>query len=325
MTGSGTAGNARGALFALAAMGVFSTHDAIIKTLGQTYSAFQIVFFAALLSFPLVTFLLINDRSDGNLIPKHPWWTALRTLCSVAAGTSAFYAYSVLPLAQVYALLFAAPLIVTVLAIPILGETVRLRRWLAVATGLAGVLIVLRPGGQDLTAGHAAALLSALAGATGSVVVRRIGRDERSVVLLVYPLMANFLVMAAAMPFVYVPVPLAHLGLWAVIAMLGLGGSLLLIRAYRSGEAVVVAPMQYSQILWATLYGYLLFGEGVDGTTILGTAVIVGSGIYIVLREGRSPASLQPVSRSAGRAQSLAPRPSVLRRFLPVRGGAGPV
>ncbi|MEI4488178.1 DMT family transporter [Frigidibacter sp. MR17.14] len=118
------------------------------------------------------------------------------------------------------------------------------------------------------------------------------------------------------MPFVYVPVPIGHLGLWAIVACLGLCGAFLQIRAYSSGEAVIVAPMQYSQILWATAYGMLLFGETPDRTTLLGAAVIIGSGIYIVLRERGKPGSLQPVLTTEGKAQTLAPRPPVLRRIL---------
>ena len=169
--------NARGALIALAAFGIYATHDVAIKVLGGSYSPIQIVFFSVLLSFPLATIMLMRDASPGTLIPRHPWWLALRTGAAVATGTSAFYAFSVLPLAQVYAIIFASPLIITVLAIPVLGEVVRFRRWLAVLVGLAGVLVVLRPGTTDLTLGHAAALVAAFGGAIAAIVVRKIGAE----------------------------------------------------------------------------------------------------------------------------------------------------
>jgi len=154
--------NVKGALLALLAFAIFATHDVFVKTLGASYSPVQIVFFSVLLSFPLATVMLMRDAKPGNLVPRHPWWMALRTLAASATGISAFYAFTVLPLAQTYAILFAAPLLITVLAIPILGEKVRLRRWLAVLVGLSGVLVVLRPGSTDLTLGHAAALLAAV-------------------------------------------------------------------------------------------------------------------------------------------------------------------
>ncbi len=117
--------NLRGAILALIAMGIFATHDVVVKTLGATYSAIQIVFFAALLSFPIVSVILMNDGKEANLRPRHPWWVSLRMVMTVITGVSAFYAFSVLPLAQVYVILFSSPLLVTILSIPLLGERVR--------------------------------------------------------------------------------------------------------------------------------------------------------------------------------------------------------
>ena len=154
--------NAKGAIFALLAFAIFSTHDVIVKILGATYAPFQIVFYSVLLSFPLAFIMLMRDVNPGTLVPVHPWWLALRTVAVVATGVSAFYAFTVLPLAQTYAILFAAPLLITILAIPVLGEKVRLRRWLAVLVGLAGVMVVLRPGSTELSLGHVAALVAAI-------------------------------------------------------------------------------------------------------------------------------------------------------------------
>ncbi len=311
------ASNVRGAVLALAAMGIFATHDVVVKVLGADYSAFQIVFFAALLSFPIVSVILLADAREASLKPRHPWWVLLRTVCTTITGVAAFYAFSTLPLAQVYVILFSSPLLITILAIPILGETVRLRRWAAVIAGLVGVLIVMRPGQAELSFGHLAALIAAICGATASVIVRRIGQDERSVVLLLYPMVGNVVAMGAALPFVYRPMPLGDLGLLGVIAVFGLTASYLVILAYRAGEAVIVAPMQYSQILWATGYGYLLFAETPDGPTMLGAGIIIASGIYIVLREGRTGTSAnRPVLQTRGRNETVTPRASLLQRVL---------
>jgi drug/metabolite transporter (DMT)-like permease len=294
--------NAKGALFALLSFGIFATHDVVVKFLGATYSPFQIIFFSTLLSFPLVTFMLMRDRTPGTLIPAHPWWTALRTVCAVINGVCAFYAFTVLPLAQTYAILFASPLVITLLSIPILGEKVGWRRGLAVAVGLAGVLVVLRPGSHPLSAGHFAAMGCAIFGATSAIIVRKIGRDERPAVLLLYPMAANFLLVGALMIAVYEPMPLPDLGGAALISVLGFIAGLFLIAAYKAGEAAIVAPMQYSQILWATVYGWVLFGESVDGFTIAGAGIIIASGIYIVARESkRGPTSQTPVLRTRSR------------------------
>ncbi|OIP83205.1 MAG: EamA family transporter [Rhodobacterales bacterium CG2_30_65_12] len=296
-----------GPLYALLAFAIFSTHDVIIKVLGGFYAPFQIIFFSTLFSFPFVTFMLMRDATEGHLIPKHPWWMALRTVAAMITGFSAFYAFSVLPLAQVYVVIFASPLLITILSIPLLGERVGIHRILAVIVGLAGVIVVLRPGSAELGLGHLAAGAAALFGALTSVIVRKIGRDERTVVLMLYPMAANFLVMGALLALVYAPMPLQHLGGIAVISLFGFVAGLLLIAAYRNGEAAIVAPMQYSQIIWATLYGYFLFDERVDLPTVIGAGIIIASGVYIVFRESRLGAkSNTPVLRTRSRGPSAA-------------------
>lgn len=308
--------NVRGALFALLAFAIFSTHDVIIKVLGASYAPVQIVFFSVLLSFPLATVMLMRDSTADTLIPRHPWWLALRTAAAVITGVSAFYAFSVLPLAQTYAIIFASPLLITILAIPVLGEKVGLPRWIAVLVGLAGVLVVLRPGSTDLGLGHLAALAAAIGGSVAAIVVRKIGSEERPVVMLLYPMVVNFVVMAALLPLVYVPMPIEHLGMLAVIAAFAWTASRLVITAYQSGEAAIIAPMQYSQIIWATIYGYFFFDETIDGPTALGAGIIIASGLFIVLRESLSGNSkTTPVLRSRSRAETgTTPRISLIMR-----------
>jgi S-adenosylmethionine uptake transporter len=307
--------NLRGALMALLAFAIWATHDVVVKFLGGQYSPVQIIFFSVMLGFPLVTMMLIGDRNDGNLRPRHPWWTAVRTVSTVITGVSAYYAFSVLPLAQTYAILFATPLLITLLAIPILGEKVGIRRGMAIIVGLAGVMIVLRPGSVELGLGHAAALLAAMFSSLASVIVRKIGQDERSVVLLLYPMLANFVVLGCALPFVYKPMPVEHLGMIGIIAVFGFVAMLCVISAYRSAEAVIVAPMQYSQMIWAVIYGFLLFDETPDTMTLAGAGIIMASGAYIVLREARVKSSLNPVSEARSRPETgTMPRISLMLR-----------
>ena len=300
----GRGGALRGVALALGAFALFSLHDVAVKLLGGGYSVFQVVFFSVLLSFPLVVLMLLRDPEPGTLLPRHPGWTALRTACTTVTATCVFYAFATLPLAQVYAIIFTMPLLITVLSIPVLGERVGLHRGAAVVVGLGGVLIVLRPGATDLELGHAAALVAALASSLASVIVRRIGRAERTAVLLLYPMMANVVAMGAVLPFVYRPIPLADFGLWALLAALAFGASLLIIQAYRAADAALVAPMQYSQILWAALYGAVLFDETVDGGTALGAGVIIASGLYVVLREARGASARTPVLRTRSRVDT---------------------
>ena len=308
--------NIKGVGFALAGFAVFSTHDVLIKTLGGTYAPFQILFFSALLGFPLATLMMISDRTPGTLRPVHPWWVAFRTAAALLTGVSAFYAFSVLPLAQVYAFIFAAPLLITVLSIPILGERVGMHRWIAVMLGLAGVMIVLRPGAEPVTLGHIAGLTAACGSALSSVIARKISGEERTAVLMLYPMMANVAVMGAILPFVYVPMPIQDLGALALIAAFGFVGATFMIFAYRSGDAAVVAPMQYSQIVWAAIFGALFFEEFPDSATWIGVSVIVFAGVYVVLRESLAGVSANtPVLQTRSRPETgTTPRVSAMLR-----------
>ena len=315
--------NLRGALLSLAAFGIYASNDVIVKYLGSNaqYHPFQIIFFSGLMAFPLMTILMMSDRSDGNLRPKMPGWTLLRAVLTVMNGLTGFYAFSVLPLSEAYPIFFAMPMLVTLFAIPLLGEKVGLHRGLAVVVGLLGVMVVVRPGSATFGLGHLAALAAATLGAVNSVLVRKTGHAERSAVIMLYPMIANFVVAGIALPFVYKPMPITHLGLVAAMAALGLTASMLAIAAYRRAPAVIVAPMQYSQIIWATVYGSLIFHESHDLMTAIGTVIIIASGIYIVLREDKPRVSRnRPVLETRSRFDTgLMPRLSTWLRFFDSR------
>ncbi|PRZ49803.1 S-adenosylmethionine uptake transporter [Tritonibacter scottomollicae] len=288
---------------ALLAYVIFSTHDVIVKYVSAEISAFQIVFFSSLLSFPLLTMMMVRDATPGTLRPKHPGWIALRSLSMSVVPAAAFYAFSVLPLAQTYALLFATPLLITILSIPILGEKVGLPRMAAVVVGFAGVMVVLRPGETELGFGHAAALLAAFGNAFQSVILRKLSNVERRVVLMLFPMLTTVVIMGLTLPFVYVPLSGAELAGLAVISVFGFCATLLLVYAYSFGEAAVVAPMQYSQIIWATIFGVMLFDENMDLLTLVGAGIIIASGVFIVLREARGGRSSNtPVLQTRSRA-----------------------
>ncbi|WP_425419003.1 DMT family transporter [Oricola indica] len=306
----GSTSPARGLGFAFLAFALFATHDAIIKALGQDYSIFQIIFFAMLFAFVPLAVMVLADQSTGNFRPRHPWLVLARAVLSLTAMSCAFYAFVELPLAEVYALLFATPLLITALSVPLLGETVRARRWAAVVVGLIGVLIVLRPGMTAFSPGHLAALCSACAAATATIIVRKIGGEERSAVLILYPMLTSMIVMGAALPWTYVPIELPSLGLMATVGLLSVIAQLCSITAYRFAPAAVVAPMQYSQILWATLYGVVFFAEKPDTMVAIGASIIIGSGIFIVWRESRPDVSERnPVLRTPNPRYDTGPSP----------------
>jgi drug/metabolite transporter (DMT)-like permease len=294
--------NTKGALLGLTGFAVFATHDVIVKYLGADYSPFQIVFFSVMFGFPLISLMLVRDTSAETMRPHHPWWTALRTVSILVSSICIFYAFSVLPLAQTYSILFTIPLIITLLSIPLLGERVGMHRGGAVLVGLAGVLLAVRPGASGLSLGHLAAFAGAFASALSSIVVRKIGRNERSLVLLLFPMLGSFLVMGGLMPLTYKPMPFHDLAAAAILSLLSFIALNCMIGAYKAAEAVVVAPMQYSQILWAVVYGALIFHEKPDLQTIAGAVIVIASGIYIVLRENlRNISENTPVLRTRSR------------------------
>ncbi len=300
--------NNRGVLFAVAGFGVFATHDAIIKLLGAEYTVFQIIFFSVLFSFIPMAVTLTADTTLANLRPRHPWLVAMRGVTMLAGMIGAFFAFSQLPLAQTYALLFATPLLITALSIPVLGERVGLPRWIAVIVGLVGVLIVLRPGAVPLSLGHLAALCAALASALSSLIVRRAGPDERSAVLIIYPMLTNIAAMAIVLPWVYKPMPFTDLALFATIGFLGFTGQILIVNAYKQATAAVVAPMQYSQIVWAVPFGFLLFNDVPDRWVATGSAVVIASGIFIVWRESVSSLTrVQPMTHNPNLRPDVGP------------------
>ena len=276
---------------ALAAFASFSTHDVFIKVLSARYTPVQIVFCIALFSFPLILLNLARDPASDTLLPRNPGWMLARAVSAALSGVFGFYSFSVLPMAEVYALLFAMPLLITVMAIPILGEKVGLRRALAVLVGMGGVLIVLRPGSSELELGHLTALTGATFAALTSVITRKIGGVERISVMMLYAMMGNFLLMLPLMPFVYVAMPGPDVLMMVATAGFAFVAMHLIILAYRRAEAVVVAPMQYSQIIWAVVFGALFFNEYPDSMTLIGASVVIASGVYIVMREARAKVS----------------------------------
>ena len=281
----------RGGSFALLAFAIFALHDSLIKVLGSGYSVFQIILFANLFAFIPTTMLMMADRKDESFRPRRPWLVTLRTVLGLMGAAGAFTAFTLLPLAEAYALIFASPLIITLMAVPLLGERIGPSRLIAVLVGLIGVLIVLRPGISHFGLGHAGALVAAVFGSTATIIVRLIGPSERSVVLILFPMIGGILAMAGIMPFVYRPVELVDLAIMASAGFLVVGGQLSIIAAYRAAPAGFVAPIQYSQIIWAILLGYLWFDEVPDKWVVIGTAIIIASGLFIVFRErtgGRS-------------------------------------
>ncbi len=274
-----------GIAFALAAFTIFSCADAAVKWLTATHSIFQIIFVSTVFAFIPVAALVVREGGLKALRPRHPWLVALRALLLAIDMVFVFYAFTKLPLADAYTMLFTAPMLVTALSVPLLGEHVGWRRWSAVAVGFGGVLVVLRPGFAELNLGHIAALASSSFFALSLIVARRIGNSETGSTLLISLMVALLIVSGPALPAVYVSSSLFDLAMLAGLGLLMGLGHLGLIQALRLAPSNVVAPFHYSQIVWAVFFGLLLFGDRPSGWVIAGSTVIIASGLYILWRE----------------------------------------
>lgn len=286
----------KGLLFALAGFAVFSLHDVLVKVL-KDYSVFQTIFFAMLFGYVPFSLVRMFDTRQISLRPVYPALVLLRGLLMVGALCLAMLGFSLLPMVQVYVLLFTTPLIISVLAIPFLGERIHLFRWLTISLGLVGVIVVLRPTVDTLEWGHLFALLSAFCGGGAAIISRKIGQLENPETLILVPMLLTILVSGGVLYFVYQPMELADLGLMFLIGVLALLGQLLLLNGYRNAPAALAAPMQYSQLIWAVFYGTLFFHETLDRYIIIGSCITVLSGVLMVWRETQV-SKQQPILRT---------------------------
>jgi drug/metabolite transporter (DMT)-like permease len=273
----------------LLTFGIFSCMDTIAKYLVvQGFSPLQVTFtrYAAHAAFALAVFLPREGRAAFR--SNRPGLQALRAAMLLISTACNFAALVWLPLSVTIAILFASPLAVCLLSVPILGETVGIRRLTGVAVGFVGVLIIAAPWSAAFHPAMALSLGAMLATSLYFVLTRLLAGVDDAPVTQIYASLIPALAMIPVAPFVWVtPEAGWHWLLLAGIGVLGGTGHLTLTLAYRYAEASRVAPVVYSQIVYVTLLGWLIFGALPSGTTIAGTAIIVASGLYIWLRERR--------------------------------------
>ncbi|MGH7122762.1 MAG: DMT family transporter [Stellaceae bacterium] len=263
---------------------LFSGLDACSKVLVADYSPILITWgrYAANLVL-LLPFLL---RAG-----PHPFATAgigLQLGRGVAmGGSSVLYIAGLasMAMADATAVAFAAPLIVTALSIPFLGERVGIRRWSAVGVGFIGVMIIVQPGSSTFHPASLFPLASAACWAAGLVITRRIKTRDATLTTLLYTTLVAFLIATAFLPWVWQPLSWRALGLIAVMGVLSSAGQYFLLLGYQRGPASLLAPFSYMQIITSTFWGALLFGSWPGAATLVGAAIVVASGLYVLHRE----------------------------------------
>jgi S-adenosylmethionine uptake transporter len=286
VTASARSTVARGVVIAFLAYATYAWSDASVRLLRGSIPPFELVFFGSvlgLLAIPMVRKPTERWRDLWHCNHRGLW--CLRALAAVAGALFSVIAFTRLPMAEAFALIFLLPSFVTILSVIFLNERVGWRRWSAVIAGFVGVLIVLRPGLHPLGIGHLAAIGSGLAGAVTIIVLRKLGPTETRISLygagLLGPLVASFVLM---LPHFVVPEGRE----WALIlayGLLGGIGNVFLMLASGLAPASLVAPPQYSQMLWAIALGYLVFHDHLDVLMFVGAAVIIGAGLFTLSRE----------------------------------------
>jgi drug/metabolite transporter (DMT)-like permease len=280
----------RAVLLVLGAAAVFSVAGAFVKALDGAIPLAQVVFSRNLFCLPVLLPLLWRNGGGGlrALRTAHPWMHGWRTAAGLMGMCGAFYGYATLPLATVTALGFTMPLFLTLLSIPLLGEGVGPRRGAAVLVGFGGVLLMANPAGMP--EGQAVAVGVVLMGAVGwalaMISIRRLGDVGESGVSIVLWFAFNAAVVSGIVAAPGWVAPDATQ--WLLLAGTGVVSAVaqvLMTEGYRRGEATLLAPFEYSAIIWTTLTGVLIWAELPDAWDLAGIVVLVGSGLYIWKRE----------------------------------------
>ena len=282
----------RGILMMVIATALWSAHDAASKWLTEEYSIFQILFLRSL--FALFPILLLVHREGGLAQLRTRRLAAL--LGRGCLGATAFglflAALPLMPLASAYAIAMSAPLLITALSVPLLGERVGPRRWAAVLVGFAAVLLMIRPeagdgwtGGEIPLVGAGILLVAMLFYALGMMATRALGRTESAARMTFYASLVFLAAGAATAPFVWVTPSLGDLALFAAVGLLAGLAQYCMTQAFRIAPPATVAPFEYSAMVWAVIFGFLIWGDLPGWQVSVGSAVIVLSGLYVLHRE----------------------------------------
>ncbi len=277
----------RGILLMLAATALFGAMDGISKFLVLNYSASFVLWIRHLVAVPLVLAMFFALRGRPPIRAARPWLQVGRTALLVVEMTLVMLAFRIMPLAAVHAIIAATPLLVTAFSVPLLGERVGWRRWLAVAVGFLGVLLIVRPGVGVVHPGALLALVCAVLFALYNILTRLVARSDHPATSFLWQTVWSAILLTLVGPWFATAVAPAHFPLFLALGAMGALGHYLLVRSLTLAPAVVVQPIFYMMIVWAAFWGFVLFAEVPDLWTILGAALIVGAGVFAAIRQHR--------------------------------------
>ena len=267
---------------------MFPFMNAAVKLLAADYPVMQIVWarFTGHLAVMLIVFLPRYGRR--LLATRRPVVQIGRSLLMLASNLLFVMAIGRAPLATASAIGFTSPLLVVAMSVPLLGERVGLRRWIAVLAGFAGALVIIRPGSGFQNPAALLLLASSAAYALYQIATRRVAAFDSAATGIIFSALIGSLATSLFLPFVAVmPRTPLDLALFVSLGVMGGGGHYLVIRAFQHAPAAVVAPLGYVELLGTATLGYLIFGNFPDAWTWLGAAIIIASGLYVALSERR--------------------------------------
>ena len=288
-------------LFSVAMM-IFSSTDGAAKYLSSDITPQQIIFLRYAIVLSMILLFCIYQGNRNLLKTEQPKLQILRGLCLASSGLLIYFALKHLPLELCAAISFVSPLFVTALSIPLLGERVGLRRWIAVLIGLLSVLIILRPGGVTFQLAMLLPLASSLCWATGLILTRLMRGSEEPLTVLAW---SSLVGVVAVSPLVWSVWVTPNAFQWTILILLGVFnglGQYLVIRAFMLASASLLAPFSYSIIIWSMLIGLVVFNSFPDAITLLGTAILIAAGLYIWNREKVTNTPSTPIEASLGEA-----------------------
>lgn len=276
----------RAMLTMLVAVALFAMMDAGLKQLSAHYPPLQVAALRGAASLPLVLVWALATVGVRPLLKVRWSLHLLRGVLGVAMMAAFVYAVSRMPLSTTYSIFFVAPLLITAMSVPFLGEKVGPRRWTAIAVGLIGVLVLLRPTGEGLVSLAAlAVLVAAVMYSISAITVRILARTDSTQSMMVW-LMVMIAVGGGALAWPqWVPIRSEHLWLIAGVGVAGALGQYAITEAFRMGEASLIAPLEYTALIWGVLLDLSLWGVLPDAITWLGAGIIIASGLYLLRRE----------------------------------------
>ena len=278
---------------------MFAFMDAGMKWIANSYSPFQVATLRSLAALPPVLLWILLRGRTRTLLHVHWPLHFLRGVLGVGVMAGFVYGVARMPLSTAYAIVFVAPLMVTALAVPLLGEKVGPRRWAAIVVGLLGVLVVLRPGVAGVAAGPGLVLvMAALSYAVAAITVRKLAQRDSPEAMVFWFLVLLSVFAGTIAAFDWQPVQRGH---WWIVASIGLTGALgqiALTHAFRLGEASQIAPLDYAGLVWVLLLDLAIWQVLPDGMTWLGAAIIIASGLYLVRRESLAASAVHPPGAS---------------------------